>query len=158
MAKSVTAGLLKVGVLVAACIIVVRIVLEQLGAPESINNAFGVAWLYIIFSVLFALRIGKSGESAPYKALFKSLLLFSVYTRLMVIPTYMLAYLLNWQASRFSTKMGGNVGPDVDTLSGLFLIPLRNAFIWIVMATVIGMIIGGGVILVRKRRLEASPE
>jgi hypothetical protein len=157
MAKSVTAGLMRVGVLVAACIIVVRIVLEQIGAPESVNNIFGVAWLYFIFAVLFALRIAVSGEPGPYKALFKSLLLFSVYTRIMVIPTYMLAYLLNWQAPRFGMKMGGNVGPGVGTLSGLFLIPLRNAFMWIVAATVVGMIIGGAVIFARKRFV-LSPE
>ncbi len=158
MARSVTAGLMKTGVLVAACIIVLRIVLEQLGAPESINNIFGVAWLYLIFAVLLALRIAASGEAGPYKILFKSLLLFSVYTRIMVIPTYMLAYLLNWQAPRFGVKMGGNVGPGVDTLSGLFLIPIRNAFIWVVLATVLGMIIGGAVIFAKKQKFAPSPK
>jgi len=85
MANKVTGGLMKAGVLVAACIIVVRIILEQFGAPESVNNIFGVAWLYLIFPVLFALRIAASGEPGPFKALFKTLLLFGVYTRLMVM-------------------------------------------------------------------------
>ncbi len=142
---------MKAGVLIAACIIVVRIVLEQLGAPESVNNIFGVAWLYLVFPVLFALRIAADGDSGPFKALFKALVLFAVYTRLMVMATYMVAYLLKWQAPRFSIKMGGNVGPEVGGLQGLALIPARNALIWIVMATVVGMIIGG-IVLVAKRK------
>ena len=151
MANKVTGGLMKAGVLVAACIIVVRIILEQFGAPESVNNIFGVAWLYLVFPVLFALRIAASGEPGPFKALFKTLLLFGVYTRLMVMASYMLAFLFKWQAPRFSLKMGGNVGPDVSALQGLLVIPVRNALIWIVMATVLGMIIGG-IILFRKRK------
>ena len=151
MANKVTGGLMKAGVLVAACIIVVRIILEQFGAPESVNNIFGVAWLYLVFPVLFALRIAASGEPGPFKTLFKTLLLFGVYTRLMVMASYMLAFLFKWQAPRFSLKMGGNVGPDVSALQGLLVIPVRNALIWIVMATVLGMIIGG-IILFRKRK------
>ncbi len=151
MANKVTAGLIKAGLLVAVCIIVVRIILEQLGAPESINNIFGVAWLYLVFPVLFALRVVASGEPGPFKALFRTQLLFVTYTRIMVLVTYMMAYLLKWQASRFSVKMGGNVGPDVGAFQGLVFIPVRNALIWIVMATVLGMIIGG-VVLFAKRK------
>ena len=151
MANKVTGSLIKAGVIAAACIIVVRIILEQLGSPESVNNIFGVAWLYLIFPVLFALRIAASGEPGPFKALFKTLLLFGVYTRLMVMATYMMAYLLKWQAPRFGTKMGGNVGPDVGALQGLLLIPVRNALIWIVTATVVGMIIGGAVLFAKRK-------
>jgi hypothetical protein len=151
MANKVTGGLMKAGVLVAACIIVVRIILEQFGAPESVNNIFGVAWLYLVFPALFALRISASGEPGPYKVLFKTLVLFVVYTRIMVMVTYMMAYLLKWQAPRFGIKMGGNVGPDVGALQGLLVVPLRNALIWVVMATVLGMIIGG-IVLYMKRR------
>ena len=151
MANRVTGGLMKAGVLVAACIIVVRIILEQMGSPESVNYIFGVAWLYLIFPVPFALNISASGEPGPFKALFKTLLLFGVYTRLMVMATYMMAYLLKWQAPRFGTKMGGNVGPDVGALQGLLLIPVRNALIWIVTATVVGMIIGGAVLFAKRK-------
>ena len=154
MASKVTGSLMKAGVLAAACIIVVRIILEQLGAPESVNNIFGVAWLYLVFAVLFALRLAASGEPGPFKALLKALVLFGVYTRLMVMVTYMIAYQLKWQAPRFGMQMGGNVGPDVGLLQGLLVIPVRNALIWIVMATVVGMIIGGGVLFAKRK---ASP-
>jgi hypothetical protein len=151
MADKITGSLMKAGILAAACIIVVRIVLEQVGAPESVNNIFGVAWLYLIFPVLFALRIAASGEPGPFKALLKTLLLFGVYTRLMVMATYMLAYLLKWQAPRFSTKMGGNVGPDVGAFQGLLVVPVRNALIWIVMVILVGMIIGGAVLFAKRK-------
>jgi len=151
MANKVTGGLMKAGLLVAACIIVVRIILEQLGSPEWVNNIFGVAWLYLLFPFLFALRIAASGEPGPFKRLFTTLMLFTVYTRIMVMVTYMMAYLLKWQAPRFSMKMGGNVGPDVGAFQGLVFIPVRNALIWIVMATALGMILGGIVLFVKRK-------
>lgn len=138
-----TQALLKSGTVVAAVIIVVRIILEQFGAPEMINNIFGVAWLYLMMAVLFALRLARAGAPSPYKALLKYVVLFGVYTRILVMLTYMAAYRFNWQAPRFSGKMGGNVGPDISPLQGYLIIPLRNALIWIVMATIVGMIIGG---------------
>jgi hypothetical protein len=36
---------MKAGLPVSVCIIFVRIILEQLGAPGSVDNVFGVAWL-----------------------------------------------------------------------------------------------------------------
>ena len=145
-----SASVLKYGVLVAAIIIVVRIVLELLGVPGSINSVFGVAWLYLILPVLFAFYIVAEGESRPLRALFNNVLLFAVYTRLMVMITYMLAYSFKWEAPRFSLPGGGNVGNDVNALNGFLLIPLRNALIWIIMAVILGMIIGGVTIWLRK--------
>ena len=49
--------IVKWGTIVAAIIIIVRIALEQAGAPETVNSIFGVAWLYFILPVLFALSI-----------------------------------------------------------------------------------------------------
>ena len=119
------------GVLIAAAIIVVRIALEQGGAPESINIIFGVAWLDFILPVLFALKIRAKNDIAPYKSLLKDVVLFGIYTRLMVMVTYMLAYFLKWKVPRFSTRLGGNVGEEWEfskfrcamRLSGLFLRP-----------------------------------
>ncbi len=157
MADQGMGSLMKTGVILAAGILVVRIVLEQIGVPEFINNIFGVAWLYFIFPVLFALRISKAGMTGPFKALFKDILLFGVYTRLMVMVTYMAAYLLKWQAPRFSLSMGGNVGPDVSSIQGLLVIPARNALIWVLFVAVAGMIIGGITLQVLKRKAAAPP-
>jgi hypothetical protein len=84
-------------------------------------------------------------------------LLFGVYTRVMVMVTYMAAYVLKWQAPRFSVSMGGNVGPDVSALQGLLVIPLRNALVWVVFAVVAGMIIGGITLYAKTKKPAAPP-
>jgi hypothetical protein len=149
-------SLIKWGVLIAAVIIVVRIVLEQIGTPESISFIFGVAWLYFILPILFAFRIRARKEASPYKSLFISVLLFAFYTRVIVMLTYILAYFLRWQAPRFAYP-GGNVGENVGVWTGILIIPLRNVLIWVVMSTIIGMILGSITLLVKRKAPEASP-
>lgn len=146
-----TGPLMKLGVILAAVIIVLRIILEQAGAPEMVNNIFGVAWLYFIFPVLFAFRIAKDREKGRFKALLGNVVLFALYTRLMVMVSYMGAYAFQWRAPRFSAAMGGNVGPGVGPLSGVFIIPVRNLLIWVISATIIGIIIGGITLLLRRK-------
>jgi len=140
---------MRVGLLIALALIVLRIILEQLGSPESVNNIFGVAWLYLVIPVFFGRGI--AFHPRPYVALLKNVTLFGVYTRIMVMISYMLAYLFRWQAPRFSTNMGGNVGNDIGPLDGLLVIPVRNALIWIVFAALVGMIVGGVTIWLKRR-------
>ena len=143
---------MRIGVVIAAIIIVARIVLEQIGASQMINNIFGVAWLYFILPVLFALAIRAKEYASPYKTLLKDVVLFAVYTRVMVMVTYMAAYFLRWNAPRFALSMGGNVGDNVSLLSGLLFIPVRNALIWVVAATIVGMIIGSVTLLLNRKK------
>ena len=138
------------GVIIATAIIIVRIVLEQLGSPARINNIFGVAWLYFILPILFAIAIRAQNGATPYRSLLKDILLFAVYTRLMVMITYVLAYIFSWKSRRFAYP-GGNVGENVGIWTGILLIPLRNFFIWIVMATIIGMILGFITLLLKRK-------
>jgi hypothetical protein len=142
---------MKAGVILAAVIVVARIILEQVGAPEGANKIFGVAWLYFLLPICFALRIASAGEASPFKGLFKDVLMFGVYTRLMVMATYMIAYFLKWNAPRFTPKEGGNVDPSIGFLNGFLLIPVRNAVIWVVMVLVVGMIIGGITLAVARK-------
>jgi hypothetical protein len=139
--------------LVAAAIVIVRVVLEQLGAPESVNFVFGVVWLYFIVPFYFASLIAGSGVARPYFQLFKSLVMFSLYTRLMVLPTYWLAYAFQWTAIRFRLDAGGVVGEGVSPLQGLLIIPGLNAFTWIVFAVIVGMLLGGVMLYIRRRKL-----
>ena len=140
--------LMKWGVLIAAGIIIIRIFLEQVGAPEGLAFLLGVAWLYFILPVLFALCIRAKNAASPFSRLFKDVVLFAVYTRLMVMATYMLAYVFSWPAQRFAYP-GGNVGGNVGFWTGILFIPVRNLAIWIVMATIIGMILGSITLLLR---------
>jgi hypothetical protein len=151
-------GMMKWPLIIAAVIVLVRVVLEQAGAPELVNNIFGVAWLYFIVPVYFALRIAASGVAKRAKALFKNLLLFSLYTRLMVIPAYWLAYAFQWPAPRFSLEMGGVVGEGISPLAGYVGVPIRNAVVWVIAATVIGMVLGGITLLFRRRGRASTSE
>jgi hypothetical protein len=139
------------GLILAVVIIVLRIVLEQAGASEKVSFVFGVAWLYALLPILFALGIRARNTVHPFKSLLKDILLFVICTRVMVMITYMLAYIFSWKPSRFAYP-GGTVGENVGVWAGLLLIPLRNFLIWIVMATVLGMITGGVTLLLKGKK------
>jgi hypothetical protein len=142
--------LIRWGLILAAAIIVVRILLEQADAPEKVCFFFGVAWLYFIMPVLFALAIRARNAASPFKSLLKDIVLFVFCTRVMVMITYMLAYIFRWKPSRFAYP-GGNVGENVSVWTGLIFIPLRNVLIWVVMATILGMIIGSVALLLKRK-------
>jgi hypothetical protein len=142
-------SVMKTGLLVALVLILLRIILEQLGAPEGVNNIFGVAWLYFVIPVFFGLSVAL--HTRPYLALLKNVTLFGVYTRIVVMISYMLAFVLRWQAPRFSMQLGGNVGDNVTPLNGLLIIPVRNALIWIVFVALLGMIIGSVTVWLKRR-------
>ncbi len=150
-----TGKIMKAGLILAAALVVVRIVLEQVGAPQNVNMIFGVAWLYFLLPICFALRIAAAREPRPFLGLFKDVLLFAVYTRVMVMATYIIAYFLKWQAPRFSVSGGGSVGPNIGILEGVVWIPVRNALVWIVTALVLGMAIGSVALLVGRKTSSA---
>lgn len=149
-------NLIKMPLVLAAVVILMRILLEQLDAPEWFNNVFGVAWLHILVPIWFGLQIAESGSAQPFKDLFKTTGLYAIFVRLMVWPTYALAYVLGWQAPRFSVARGGVVGGDISTFEGIVLIPLRNLAFWVIAATIIGMITGGIALAVKKKRVAAG--
>jgi hypothetical protein len=151
-----TGAIMKAGLLLAAVIVVLRIILEQVGAPEAVNGIFGVAWLYFLLPICLALKIATGGEANPFKKLLKDVFLFAVCTRLMVMITYVVAYFFHWQAPRFSTAGGGNVGPDVSLVTGILVIPVRNALFWVLFATIVGMLIGGITLWLRRKASPAS--
>jgi hypothetical protein len=139
--------------MVAALIVVLRVVSEQIGAPEAVNFIFGVAWLYFIVPFFFAQSIAKSGVARPYLELFKKLFMFSLFTRLMVLPTYWLAYAFQWTAARFRLDAGGVVGEGVTPFQGYLVIPALNGLSWIIFAVLVGMLFGGVTLLVRRRKM-----
>ena len=115
-----TGNRLKWPLIVAAIVVVLRIVLEQLGAPDSINNLLGVAWLHFLVPFYLAYRIQSSQSDQPYRALFKDLVLYTLYTRLMVLVTYWMAYLWQWQSPPLPPGSGRQRGRGNRPLSGLF--------------------------------------
>lgn len=152
---------MKTPLIIAAALVVVRIVVELLGVPASINNIFGVAWLYFLVPVYFALEIRKTGDASAFTTLFKDTVIFALYTRLMVMVTYWLAYIFEWPAQRFSVNQGGVVGsgnnmiygafPDgMPALYGLLIVPLTNVALWVLNAVILGVIIGGVTLLIKR--------
>lgn len=146
-----TGNWLKWPLIVAATVVVLRIILEQLGAPDSINNLLGVAWLHFLVPFYLAYQVQSSGSDRPYRALIKNLFLYTLYTRLMVLATYWMAYLWQWQSPRFLLARGGNVGEGIGPFQGILVIPGRNLVVWIVMAMVIGMALGSILLLIKGR-------
>ena len=60
-------GMLKWPLIIAAVFVVARILLEQAGAPNGVNNLFSVVVLYLLVGPLyFAVRIASSGIARPY--------------------------------------------------------------------------------------------
>lgn len=151
-----TGSILKWPLIITAIVVVLRIILELSGAPGGITHVLGVAWLHLLVPLYLAHQIHAAQSGRPYPALFKNLLLYTVYARLMVLLTYWLAYLWQWQSPRFLTTQGGNVGEGISPFSGYLVIPVRNAVVWMVMAMVIGMILGS-VLLVIKGRSRKAP-
>ena len=145
-------GILKWPLIIAAFLVVVRVILERAGAPETVNNIFSVVVFYVLIAPLyFASRIAGSGITAPYKTLLKTTALFTALARAMVIPTYWLAYMYQWPQYRFSVAGGGNVGPGVSPLMGYVGIPLVAAAVWILISLIVGGGLGSILIAVKRR-------
>lgn len=150
-------GMMKRPLQVAAMLVVLRVLSEQAGAPEAVNQIFGVTWLYFIVPVYFALKITAAGEAHPYQTLFAKMAIFVMLVRLMVLPTYWLAYVFDWTALRFSAEEGGVVGDGISPLSGYLFIPLGAFLFWLVAATLVGGGIGSLVIAWKRRAIVNNP-
>jgi hypothetical protein len=145
-------GMLKGPLIIAAILVVGRVILEQAGAPGSLNNVVSVVIFYVFIAPLyFAFRIANSGIERPYRTLFKNIALFTALARAMVIPTYWLAYYYQWTAPRFSVAMGGNVGPGVTPLMGYVGIPIGAAIAWILISLIAGGGLGSIVIKMKRK-------
>ena len=149
-------SLIKVPLIIAAIIIVARIILEQAGAPPWLNQVFGVTWLYLLIPFYFAVKIAKSGEAKHFVTLVKTLAVFVLLSRILVALTYMAAFALSWSAPRFLVENGGVVGEGVTPIEGYLLIPFQNLVLTTLATTVVGTILGGIVIAVMRKRAPAA--
>jgi hypothetical protein len=141
-------GILKWPLIIAAIVIVGRVVVEQSGAPDAVSNLVSVVALHFVLAPLyFAFRIGASDEPRPYWTQIKLVGLYVVLVRLMVLPTYWLARIYGWQQPRFF----GLSGPDVSPFRGFIGVPVVTGVIWVVMSLVSGSVIGGIVITLMRK-------
>jgi len=146
-------GMLKWPLIIAGIAVVLRVALEQLQAPAYVTNLISVVILYlVIFPIYFAVRIARSGVEHPYRQQLKSTTLYAALARSLVIPTYWLAYIYQWQVPRFLVTQGGVVGPGVTPLRAFVLVPLVAGIAWVIGAFVIGGTLGTIVIAVMRRK------
>jgi hypothetical protein len=131
-------------------VIVIRILLEEMGAPSSLTGIFGVAWLAFLVAIYFAVGLAASGEAHPYKALIKLIVLYGVGARLMVAVSYSLAYVFGWSAPRFGLQ--GSEG--VTALQGILLAPAFNLLPGLIMAIGAGLLVGPAVLAIRRKMLK----
>lgn len=153
-------GILKWPLIIAAIVVVGRILLERTGTSPRITFFFSVVALCLVFAPLyFGFRLGEPGVQHPCRTLLGTVALFTALARgAMVIPTYWLAYIYKWPDARFSTRNGGVVGEGVSPLMGFVLIPLVAALAWTIGSVIIGGTLGSIVIALRRlMNREAKP-
>jgi hypothetical protein len=149
-------GILKWPLIIAAMIVVLRVVVERAGAPVTVSNMLSVVALHLLIGPLyFAIRIGRSRVERPYWMLIKLVAIYVVLTRSMIILTYWLARIFEWQEPRF----GGLFGPGVTPFTGFIAIPFLTAGMWIAASLVVGGAIGTIVVAVLRslNSLTVSP-
>ena len=150
-------GIMKWPLLIALIVVVARVLLEQMGVPETTTNYVSAVALHlIIFPLYFAARIGGSHVPHPYLTLLKTITIYSLLVRAMVMVTYWLAYVYQWPQSRFSVEAGGVVGEGIGPMQALVIRPVVAALAWVVGSVIVGGVLGSIVIAVR-RRMVASP-
>ena len=142
--------LIRTPLILAAVLIVARLALEGVGAPSVLTFIVGVSWLHLLVPIYLGLRIAGAGGSRPFKDLFMAIFLFTLFTRLIVFATYVLAYPLGWSAARFSVEGGGGVGAE-SALQGMLLIPGGNLVLSVIVGPIIGMILGSITLLIKRK-------
>ena len=152
MAERVTTSILKWPLIIAAIVVVLRVILERAGAPSAVSNLSSVVMLYlVIFPLYFGYKLANTDRRRPYVALLKIVVAYAVLARLMVIPTYWLAYIFQWPEPRFAAANGGVVGDGVTPLAAYILIPLAALVAWTIASLIIGGALGSVVIKLRRR-------
>ena len=144
-------GILKWPLIVAATVVVLRVIVERAGAPAAVSNILSVAALTTVLGPLyFALQIGLASKPRPYLMLIQLIFIYAVCARAMVLPTYWAARMFNWTESRFA-------GVDApNPLVGFIALPLITAVFWIGASMVTGSVIGFITLAIMRSRMKTT--
>ena len=131
--------ILKWPLIIAGAVVILRVIVERMGAHSAVSNILSVAVLHTVLGPLyFATRVAKNKAQHPFRMLFTLIGIYAVCTRAMILPTYWLARIFDWHESRFA----GLAGPDVSPFVGFIAIPFATAAFWIAASLVVGGLIG----------------
>lgn len=133
--------------IIAAIVVVLRVVLELAGAPNTVTRLLSAVALHLVIApVYFGIRLGLSGQPRPYRTLIMLVASFVVIARAMIIPVYWLAHIEGWEQQRF-----GGLGPDTPPFIAYFTIPFATAAFWIAASLVIGNALGSVALAITSR-------
>jgi hypothetical protein len=149
--RSDLVNLIKIPILIALAVTVVRSTVEAFGAPTAVSMILGVAWLHMLFPVYFAMKILDLGFKKPFVTLIKTTVMWAVPVRAAVAITYVLGYIYQIDSLRFQTESLGPVGEGVTPLEGYLLLPLLNFGSWMIGAVILAAITGGITLRIRSR-------
>ena len=140
-------GILKWPLIVAAIVVVLRVIVERAGAPPQISNLFSVAALTTVLGPLyFAIQVALGNKPRPYLRQIQLVFVYVVCVRAMVLPTYWAARIFNWTESRF----GGVNAPN--PIVGFLGLPLLTAAFWVAASMVSGTILGFATLAIMRSR------
>ena len=146
-------GILKWPLIVAAVVVVLRVILERMNVSESINNLLSIAVMHtLIVPIYIAIALGLRKSPRPFLTLFKLIALFAVLTRIMILPTYWAGRIFQWTNSRFF----GTWGEGVDPFRGFIGVPFGTAGMWIAASIVIGGVLGTIALAITRKAVHAS--
>ena len=143
--------ILKWPLIVAAVVVVLRVIVERAGAPAAVSNMLSAAALTTVLGPLyFALQIGLARKPRPHLMLIRLIFIYAICARAMVLPTYWAARMFNWTESRFA-----GVGTP-NPLVGFIALPLITAAFWIVVSMVTGSAIGSIALAMVRSRMKTT--
>lgn len=146
-------GILKWPLIVAAVVVVLRVISERAGAPAIVSSMLSAVALHTFLAPLyFAVQVGLSGAPHPYGMLMKLIGIYVVLTRAMILPTYWLARIFQWPESRFA----GLSGPGSSPFVGFIAIPFLTAGFWIVASLIVGGLVGSITLAIVRRSRATS--
>jgi hypothetical protein len=152
-AEDVLKGILKWPLIIAAAVVVLRIANERAGGPPLLSSTLSVVALHtLLFPIYCAIRLAGIGMDRPYVALLKSIFVYAVLTRVMLLPVYWLARIFEWPEARFY----GLFGPGVNPFMGFIVVPFVTALFWIVTSVVVGGAIGAALLAIVRSRSKAA--
>ena len=144
-------GLLKGPLILGVLVIVARVVSERVGAPHMFSASLSAVWLHLLLCpIYFAFKIGRSSIAHPYRVQFKTVLLYVLAMRVMLLVPYWLARIYGWDDPRFSGLSSSS------PLIGFVAIPVLTGVFWVVASTIVGTAAGAAIIAALRRSSKAS--
>jgi hypothetical protein len=146
-------SLLKTPLIIAAIVVVGRVIIERTNVVPQISNYLSAVVLTVLLAPLyFGLKIAFNRIPRPYATHLKATALYAVLVRAMILPVYWLAFYYGWPEQRFAIPPEAGTGP----LAGYVIVPFLTAAFWILASIIVGGAIGALIIAVHQRVSRAS--